>query len=161
MKTKNWFIKMVDSFKDDFEFRHEALILEVTEKISKRIKALKLSKTGLAERLKVSPPAVSKILNGNSNFTLKTLLSISDALDTSLSIEFKEKQPIVSVIPCTVWGSSANESEGRVEDYDIFTKTYSSVYKKPSKGFAVSDATSSTPIITTESKREQVYDAAA
>jgi transcriptional regulator with XRE-family HTH domain len=96
MKTKNWFKNKLDSFKDDFEFRLETLILELTEKICVRMEQKKISRTILAELLEVTPAAVTKILNGNSNFTLKTLLSLADALETEIKIDFKEKQPYPS-----------------------------------------------------------------
>ena len=92
MKVKDWFKNKLDSFKDDFEFRLESLILDVTENISKGMINKNINRSELAELLNVSPPAVTKILNGNSNFTLKTLLSLSDALDLDLKVEFKEKR---------------------------------------------------------------------
>ena len=91
MKKNTWFKSKLEKFKDDFDFRLETLILKITESIAKRIKEKSLKRSDLANLLKVSPPAVTKILNGNSNFTLKTLLAISDALDLDLQIEFKEK----------------------------------------------------------------------
>ena len=92
MKAKDWFKNKLDSFKDDFEFRLESLILNVTENISKRMVDKNINRSELAELLNVSRPAVTKILNGNSNFTLKTLLSLSDALELDLKVEFKEKR---------------------------------------------------------------------
>lgn len=90
--TEKWFGEILDSYKDDFEFRFEALVFELTEQISKKIKDSKMSRKKLAEKLNVSPAAVSKILNGNSNFTLRTLLAMADALKTELAIEFKGKE---------------------------------------------------------------------
>jgi len=92
MKTEDWFRKKLDSFKDDFEFRHESLILDLTENICREMKHKNINRIKLAERLNVSPPAVTKILNGNSNFTLKTLLAISDALEIDLKIDFGKKE---------------------------------------------------------------------
>ncbi len=86
----NWFKEKLNEFQNDFDFRLEKLILDVTEKISKRIKQKKLSRVKFAEKLKVSPPAVTKILDGNSNFTLRTLLSLADALELNLKIDFQE-----------------------------------------------------------------------
>jgi transcriptional regulator with XRE-family HTH domain len=96
MKTKDWFKNKLDSFRDDFEFRLESLILNITENISKRMVEKKINRSSLAEKLNVSPPAVTKILNGSSNFTLKTLLSLSDALDLDLNIEFKDKKSAIA-----------------------------------------------------------------
>lgn len=91
MSTEKWFSEILESFKDDFDFRLEGLIFDLTEHICKTMKDKNIKRKQLAEILKVSPAAVSKILNGNSNFTIRTLLSLADALKTELKIEFKEK----------------------------------------------------------------------
>jgi len=96
METEEWFRDMLESFKDDFDFRLETIILDLTEKISKRMKEKNINRIKLAELLQVSPSAVTKILNGSSNFTLKSLLSLVDALELDLKIEFKEKSVITS-----------------------------------------------------------------
>ena len=47
------------------------MILEITEVICQKMAEKKMTRKSLAEKLSISPPAVTKILNGNSNFTLK------------------------------------------------------------------------------------------
>jgi len=96
MNTQEWFRNKLESFKEDFDFRLETLILDLTETISRKMEERNLNRTKLAELLGISPPAVTKILNGNSNFTLKTLLSLADALQLDLKIEFKEKAIVTS-----------------------------------------------------------------
>jgi len=92
MKTHEWFQKTLESLKDTPEFRLETLILELTEEVCKRMKQKKMTRTKLAEELGVSPPAVTKVLNGSSNFTLKTLLSLADALNLDLAVSFTVKE---------------------------------------------------------------------
>lgn len=92
MKEKTWFGKMLDAVKDSFEFRLETIILDITEQISKRMKERQINRTQLAKALDVTPAAVTKILNGNSNFTLKTLLTIGDALNLDLAVDFRPKE---------------------------------------------------------------------
>jgi len=77
---ENWLKKKIEEFKDDFEFRLEYIILSITEKISKTMKKKNMSRSQLADRLNVSPPAVTKILNGSSNFTLKTLFAAGETI---------------------------------------------------------------------------------
>lgn len=91
MKMEDLVSKELESYKDDFEFRLESIILELTESICKKMKEKNIGRSKLAQLLGVSPAAVTKILNGNSNFTLKTLLSLADSLDLSLKIDFQEK----------------------------------------------------------------------
>lgn len=122
MESKsNWFKSRLNELQNDFDFRLEKIILDVTEKISIRMKQKKLSRVKFAEKLKVSPPAVTKILDGNSNFTLRTLLSLADALELNLKIDFQERITIVpagietastyTTLPansCAVVGNQAN-----------------------------------------------------
>jgi len=112
MKTEKWFKKMLKSFEKDFDFRLETIILDLTNKISKRMKERNINRVQLADLLNVSPPAVTKILNGTSNFTLKSLLSIADALDLNLEIDFKEKESAASKL---VYASSRSINEKRSE----------------------------------------------
>ena len=94
MGRKKWFEEMLESFKDDFDFRLESILIGLTEQICKVMRERNISRIQLAQRLKVSPPAVTKILNGSSNFTIKTLMSIADALEMNLNIEFRERYSI-------------------------------------------------------------------
>lgn len=91
MNSEKWYKKILKSFEDDLDFRLEKIILDITESISKRMEDKRVNRVKLAELLNVSPPAVTKILNGTSNFTLRTLLSLSDVLDLELNVGFKEK----------------------------------------------------------------------
>jgi len=100
--------KKIESYKDDFEFRLESIILELTETIARRIKEKNINRSKLAELLGISSATVTKILRGNSNLTLKTLLALADALELDLKIDFKEKdaenltalnQPNFKIVP--------------------------------------------------------------
>ena len=94
MASGDWLKNKIELFKDDFDFRLETFILDITEDICKRMKQKNINRSELADLLNVSPPAVTKILNGNSNFTLKTLLSLADALGQELKINFTEKKAV-------------------------------------------------------------------
>jgi transcriptional regulator with XRE-family HTH domain len=110
MKEKTWLEKMLDSVKDSFEFRLEKIILDLTEQICKRMQDREITRTQLARDLNVSPAAVTKILNGNSNFTLRTLLSLGDALNLDLGIEFRPKE-ISAQGSLGVWTQAGNVQE--------------------------------------------------
>lgn len=103
--TEKWFSELLDSCKDDFEFRLEEQIFELTEQIAKRLKDNKISRKQFAEKMGISPAAVSKVLNGNPNFTIRTLLTMADALRTELSIEFKDKMTNVAEVRCPTTAS--------------------------------------------------------
>jgi len=93
MRIQDWFQVRLGDFREDFDYRLGSIILDLTERISERMRAKGISRSALADKLGVTPAAVTKILRGNSNFTLKTLLSLADALDYSLTVGFEEKAP--------------------------------------------------------------------
>ncbi len=66
--------------RNDPDYRFEELVSEITNAICKAMKDNKVSRTQLADKLGISPPAVTRMLDGNPNFTLKRLLSVADAL---------------------------------------------------------------------------------
>jgi transcriptional regulator with XRE-family HTH domain len=112
MKTQDWFKSLLNTVKDTFAFRLETLIINTTEKICEHMKLKSISRTDLAQRLEVSSPAVTKILNGNSNFTLKTLLALADALGLELKVDFQEKNACTAIpaSPHAVYYSAIDES---------------------------------------------------
>ena len=93
MKTsaQKWFEDTLTSLQGDVEFRLESLILQITEQISTAMEKQGVNRSELAKILKVSPPMITKILNGSANFTLRTLLSLADALDLNLVVKYREK----------------------------------------------------------------------
>jgi transcriptional regulator with XRE-family HTH domain len=107
MAKQNWLQNKLSLLKDNFDFRLETFILDLTERICDRMKHKGINRTQLADLLGVSPPAVTKILNGNSNFTLKTLLSLSDALGQNLEISFIDKE-LASIYPFSVVEEAEN-----------------------------------------------------
>jgi len=55
--------------------------------------------------------SVTKLLNGNSNFTLKTLLKVADALDLKFNVSFSTAKPINN--PVLVHPFTDNMIKGR------------------------------------------------
>lgn len=139
MNTQEWFKNKLESFKEDFEFRLETLILEITEKISQRMKKKKIKRTDLAVLLEVSRPAVTKILDGNSNFTLRKLLSLADALGLDLEINFKEKDMVERVIP--VYDIYSYDSEASEEEKGYYTS--SAITSGSAETISINDASAS------------------
>lgn len=64
----------------------ELAILEVTEEVARRMEELELSRAELARRLGTSPAYVTKILRGDVNFTLATIVKLSRALKSELRV---------------------------------------------------------------------------
>lgn len=99
MKPEKWFREKIESLKGHLEFRLEMLTLDLTAKICGRMEQKHINRTQLADRLQVSPAFVTKILNGTSNFTLRTMMSLADALECELSISLTPKEYPTTVQP--------------------------------------------------------------
>ena len=76
----------LNAARNTFEYRLERVLFGLSEEISSQINAQGLTRTEFARRLDASPAYVTKILNGYQNVTVKSLLKISDALGTELSV---------------------------------------------------------------------------
>jgi transcriptional regulator with XRE-family HTH domain len=87
MNKESWFYDTLQKFGNDLEFKTEQAILDFTEKVSERMIEQSITRTDLAQRLEVSKAFVSKLLNGNPNLTIKSMVSIADALKCNLSID--------------------------------------------------------------------------
>lgn len=71
--------------RESHEYRKESVILDFTEELVARMEDLGLSRSDLARKLDASPAYVTKILRGNANFTLDSLVKIAHAVGCQLS----------------------------------------------------------------------------
>lgn len=67
--------------KEQLEYSVEGARNEFTEKIIVRMRELGISKADLADRLNAKRSFVTRLLSGNNNFTLETMVRISRALE--------------------------------------------------------------------------------
>ncbi|MCP4664607.1 MAG: helix-turn-helix transcriptional regulator [bacterium] len=74
-------------------------IQELTEEISRRMEEEKISRGDLARRLGTSPAYVTKILRGNANFTLATMVKLARALGTELRIRLAPPEKVIPAQP--------------------------------------------------------------
>lgn len=88
----------------DEELSH--LITEFTNEINWHMRQHGLTRAKLAERMGVSPGRVSQILSGGENLTLRTLASLTTALDARCEVMLRssdadvkgnERQPAASI----------------------------------------------------------------
>ena len=91
MKLETWYKEKIQKFHDDVDFLTETTILDLTEKIVHKMQRAGLSRADLAQKLGVSKPFVTKLLNGNPNMTIKTMASIAHALECELNVELCPK----------------------------------------------------------------------
>jgi len=113
-----------DSLDDDIEYKTEATKIEFAVAISRRMKQLQMSKSDLANAASTSNAYITKVLRGDSNLTIESLVKFSEAVSGDLHIHISPKnahvrwnevitggvgdKDIASV--ATVWASRAIEA---------------------------------------------------
>jgi transcriptional regulator with XRE-family HTH domain len=65
------------------------LVTQITNEIDWLMRENQISRTDLAARMGVSPGRVSQVLSGGENLTLRTLASLSAALDAHFEVELR------------------------------------------------------------------------
>ena len=73
--------KAADAIRLTDAYKEERVKADFTERIWNRLEEMNLSQAEFARRLGVTPARITKILDGSTNFTFKTAVSISTALD--------------------------------------------------------------------------------
>jgi transcriptional regulator with XRE-family HTH domain len=64
------------------EYRAEGASIEFTNAMLTRMRQLDVSRSELAARIGVNPAYISKILRGDTNFSLETMVKIANALES-------------------------------------------------------------------------------
>ena len=90
---KKSFKALFERARQTLTYAVEGVILEFTEGIVARMESENVSKAELAKRLEASPAYVTKVLRGNSNFTLETMVKIARALNAEVRVHL---QPVGS-----------------------------------------------------------------
>jgi transcriptional regulator with XRE-family HTH domain len=102
MNAEKWFKEKLDAARNTFDYRLEKVLIQLGEDMCLLMEQQRLSRTQLAERMGVSPAYITKILDGNPNLTIKSLLKLSDALGRELTVQFAskgEREPSSSARP--------------------------------------------------------------
>ena len=103
MTTKtDWFESKLSRFENDLEFLTGEKILDFNEKLVNIMQENGVNRAELAKRLGVSRPFVTKLLNGNPNMTIKTMVHLAHVINCNLHLDICPKyvQPkTLCVIP--------------------------------------------------------------
>lgn len=78
----------INAARGTFDYRLEKILFQLGEDMCLLMEQQRLSRTQLAERMGVSPAYITKILDGNLNLTIKSLLKLSEAFGCELTIHF-------------------------------------------------------------------------
>jgi transcriptional regulator with XRE-family HTH domain len=96
MSELKTFRELFETARQSLGYKVEGAILEFTEQIVDRMKVLGLSKADLAKRIDSSAPYVTKLLRGGTNFTLESMVKVSDSVDCDLQVKVVPKMPVES-----------------------------------------------------------------
>ncbi len=90
-ETARWFNSVINEYENDIDFQLEGVLIDINEQIIKLMIEKKMTRKNLADKLGCSKAYITRILQGNQNVTVKTLLQIAKALDVEFSLNYKEK----------------------------------------------------------------------
>lgn len=118
MKQKASFKQLFDAARKTIFYAVEGAILDFTEQVVSRMASLGINRSALAEKLDATPAYVTKLLKGNSNLTIESMVKVSTALDAELRVQ---------LIPKTcpkVWAELLEKTEpARNSDLAVYRKT--------------------------------------
>ena len=87
MDNTTWATEELNSLHGNPDYELERLLLDINEKIVDRMDMLAWRNVDLAQHLDVSRAFVTKLLNGNTNMKLSTLVGVANALGVQVSMD--------------------------------------------------------------------------
>ncbi|HSF42148.1 MAG TPA: helix-turn-helix transcriptional regulator [Thermoanaerobaculia bacterium] len=83
--------QLLDRAESSPDYWREAAIIEFTEGLCRRMEEKKISKAELARRMGTSRAYITRLLGGDANFTLGTMVKLALAVDGSLEVRIADK----------------------------------------------------------------------
>ena len=80
-----------ESARTSHAYRAESVMIRFTEELVALMNKKSITRSALAEKINVSPAYITKVLKGDTNFTLDTMVKISTALNCDLSTHLSER----------------------------------------------------------------------
>ena len=91
MSNKSWFEEKIETLENNAEFLTEEKILEFTERVIIEMEKKNINRVQLATAMGNSKAFVTKLLKGNANMTVKTMVAVAHALGCNLHIDLYPK----------------------------------------------------------------------
>lgn len=83
--------QLLDRAESSPDYWREAAVIQFTEGLCRRMEEKKISKAELARRMGTSRAYVTRLLGGEANFTLGTMVKLALAVDGSLEVRIADK----------------------------------------------------------------------
>jgi DNA-binding Xre family transcriptional regulator len=84
--------RFIDDNRHTPEFEVEGLLLDLNAQLSAAMQMRDVSRSDLADRLGTSRAYVTKLLDGQENMTLKTLVRVANALEMKVDAKFVPRE---------------------------------------------------------------------
>jgi transcriptional regulator with XRE-family HTH domain len=91
MESRPTFRDLFEEARQHEDYWTEGVVLEFIEEISRLMKEKNVSRSILAERIGHSPAYVTKVLRGDANLTVATMVKLARALDAEVRIHLAPK----------------------------------------------------------------------
>ncbi|WP_299437675.1 helix-turn-helix transcriptional regulator [uncultured Rhodospira sp.] len=107
--------------KDSPSYQAARLSLDFTESLATRMDALRMTRADLARAIGKSPAYVSKILNGDTNFTLETMAALALAVDGEINLRLCGRDDRVMWVAHSKAGNAGQRAVGIGSDDEAYT----------------------------------------
>src|SRR6266496_4996090 len=84
--------------RETHEYRAEGASIEFTNAMLTRMRQVGVSRSKLAAKIGVNPAYISKILRGDSNFSLETMVKIANALESQFCCHLEPVRPAAATL---------------------------------------------------------------
>lgn len=92
-----WFERKLAASKDTPEYELEWLLLDIEEALHTSMETQGITRSELADRLGTSRAFITKLLGGQENLTLKTLVRVANALEMKVDAKFVPRERAANV----------------------------------------------------------------
>jgi transcriptional regulator with XRE-family HTH domain len=107
---------MVEQSETSIHYWMHGPIVELTEDLSRRMKQQKISRAELARRMGTSRAYITKLLSGDANFTLQTMVKLALAVGGVLHLHISDKDVVTRWQDRPVGGLQEETDEGDAEE---------------------------------------------
>lgn len=107
---------MVEQSETSIHYWMHGPIVELTEDLSRRMKQQKISRAELARRMGTSRAYITKLLSGDANFTLQTMVKLALAVGGVLHLHISDKDVVTRWQDRPVGGLQEEADEGDAEE---------------------------------------------
>ncbi len=131
------FKELFQNAKQTDSYWTEKTILKFTDQLYRLLKKNKLSKKEFAEKIGTSQAYITKVLRGDANFTIETMVKLTRALGGTLEIHAAPKEENVAWYKVISGRKDKKHIAKKTEQWAVEYPETSSSTKETSNGYAI------------------------